>query len=95
MGHDDDDDDQGCGVVRSRRFLAGVGFLATLTIGVGFFVRLRMSNWIIFLHHTPNLGIPVEMVQFLVKLRLKQRILAVHLDSHSVSDAVKFSRKIL
>jgi len=31
-----------------------------------------MSNWIIFLHRTPTLGIPVEMVQFLLKLLLKQ-----------------------
>jgi len=31
-----------------------------------------MSNWIIFLHHTPKFGIPVEMVQFLLKLLLKQ-----------------------
>jgi len=31
-----------------------------------------------FLHHTPKLGIPVEMVQFLLKLLLKQRFLAVH-----------------
>ena len=39
---------QGCGVVKSPRFLGGVGFLTTLEIGVGFFVRLRMSDWIIF-----------------------------------------------
>jgi len=40
----------GAGVVRSRRFLGGVGigFLTTLGVGVGFFVRLRISNWIIF-----------------------------------------------
>jgi len=39
----------GAGVVRSRRFLSGVGvgFLTTLGVGVGFFVRLRMSSWII------------------------------------------------
>ena len=35
-----------------------------------------------FLHHTPKLGIPVEMVQFLLKLLLKQRFLAVHHDFH-------------
>jgi len=35
-----------------------------------------------FLHHTPNLGIPVEMVQFLLKLLLKERFLAVHHNSH-------------
>jgi len=41
---------QVCGVVRSPRFLGGVGvgFLTTLGVGVGFFVRLRMSDWIIF-----------------------------------------------
>ena len=46
------------------------------------FVRLRMPNWIIFLHHTPKLGIPVEMVQFLLKLLLNQSFLAVHHDFH-------------
>jgi len=35
-----------------------------------------------FLHHTPKLGIPVEMVQFLLKLLLKQRFLAVYHDFH-------------
>jgi len=35
-----------------------------------------------FLHHTPKLGIPVEMVQFILKLLLKQRFLAVHHDFH-------------
>jgi len=35
-----------------------------------------------FLHHTPKLGIPVEMVQFRLKLLLKQRFLAVHHDFH-------------
>jgi len=41
---------QGCGVVRRRRFLGRVGFLITLTVGVGFFVRhrLRKYNRIIF-----------------------------------------------
>ena len=33
-----------------------------------------------FLHYTPKLGIPVETVQFLLKLLLKQRFLAVHHD---------------
>ena len=32
-----------------------------------------------FLHYTPKLGIAVEMVQYLLKLLLKQRFLAVHL----------------
>jgi len=35
-----------------------------------------------FVHHTPKLGIPVEMVQFLLKLLLKQRFLAVYHDFH-------------
>jgi len=35
-----------------------------------------------FLHHTLKLGIPVEMVQFLLKLLLQQRFLAVHHDFH-------------
>ena len=42
-----------------------------------FFVQL--DN---FLHQTPKLEIPVEMVQFLFKLLLKQGILAVHHDFH-------------
>jgi len=33
-----------------------------------------------FLHHTPKLGIPIEMVQFLLKLLLKLRFPAVHHD---------------
>jgi len=63
-------------------FLGGVGILTTLGVGVGFFVRLRMSNWIIFLHHPLKLGIPIEMLQFLLKLLLKQRFYAVHHDFH-------------
>ena len=35
-----------------------------------------------FLHHTPKLGIPVEMVQLLLKLLLNRRCLAVHHDFH-------------
>jgi len=34
------------------------------------------------LHHTPKLGFPVEMVQFLLKLLLKQRFIALHQDFH-------------
>jgi len=42
--------DHGCGagVVRNRRFLGGVGVRFLTTLKVGFFVRLRMSSWIIF-----------------------------------------------
>ena len=35
-----------------------------------------------FFHHTSKLRIPVERVQFLLKLLLKQRFLAVHHDFH-------------
>jgi len=35
-----------------------------------------------FLHHTPELGIAVEMVQFLLKLLLNQKFLAVYHDFH-------------
>jgi len=77
---------QGCRVVRSRRFLGGVrvGFLTTLGfgVGVGFFCPTPNVQVDYFLHHTPKLGIPVEMVQFLLKLLLKQRFLAVHHDLH-------------
>jgi len=47
------------------------------------FVRLRMSKLDNFLHHTAKLGIPVEMVKFLLKLSLKQRFLAVYHDFNS------------
>jgi len=36
--------------------------------------------WISFLHRIPKLGIPVEMVPLLMKLLLKQRILALYHD---------------
>jgi len=72
---------QGCavGVVRSRRFLGGVGFLTTLGVGagVGFFCPTPDVRLDHFLHR-----IPVEMVQFLLKLLLKQIFLAVHYDFH-------------
>jgi len=48
---------QGCGVVRSRRFLGGVGF--------GFFCPTPEVQLDHFLHHTPKMGIPVEIVQLL------------------------------
>jgi len=59
----------------------GVGFLTTLGVGVGFFPvpDVQLDH---FLHHTTKLGIPVEMVQFLLKLWLKQRLLAMHDDFH-------------
>ena len=66
--------------LRSRRFLGGVGFLTTL--GVEFFCPTPDVQLDHILHHTRKLGIPVEMVQFLLKLLLKQRFLAVHHDFH-------------
>jgi len=66
--------------------LGGVGFLTTLGVGVGFFCRTPTPEVQLdhFLHHTPNLGIHVEMVglQFLLKLLLKQIILSVYHDLH-------------
>ena len=48
-----------------------------------------------FLHHTLKLGIPVEMVQFLMKLLLKQRIQAVYHDFHWLLLATKlFTAKL-
>ena len=43
----------------------------------------------LFLHHPPNLGIRVEMVQFISRLLLKQRFLAVHHDFHRLLIATK------
>jgi len=61
---------------QSRRFLGGVGvgFLTTLAVGVGIFCPTPAPDDQLdhFLHHTLKLGIPVEMVQFLLKLLLKQ-----------------------
>jgi len=77
---------QGCGigVVRSRSFLGGVAFLTTLGVGVGLCCptptpEVQLDH---FLHRTPKLGIPVEIVQFLLKLLWKQRFLDVHHDFH-------------
>ena len=57
---------QDCGVVSSRRFLGGVG--------VRFFCPTPTPNVQLdhFIHHTPKLGIPVDIVQYLLKLLLKQ-----------------------
>ena len=62
----------------------GVGFLTTLGVGVEFFSPTPTPDVQLdhFLHRTPKLRIPVEMVQFLLKLWLKQRLLAVHHDFH-------------
>jgi len=59
-----------------------IGFLKTL--GVGFFCHTPAADVQLdhFLHHTLKLGIPVELVQFLVKFLLKQRILAVYHHFH-------------
>jgi len=71
---------------RSRRFLDGVrvAFLTTLGVRVGFFCPTTTPDvqWDHFSNHTLELGIPVEMVQFILKLLLKQRFLAVHHDFH-------------
>ena len=76
----------GVGVLWSRRFLGGVGvrFLTRLGVGVGFFcpTPTQDAQFDHFLHHSPKLGIPIEMVQFLLKLLLNQRFRAVHHDFH-------------
>ena len=53
--------------------MGGVGFLTTLEVGVGFFCPTPTPEVLLnhFLHHTRKLGIPVEMVQFPMKLFLK------------------------
>jgi len=68
--------------LRSRRVLGGVGFLTTLGVGVGIFCPTPDVQLDHFSHHTPKFGIPVEMVQFLSKLLLKQTFLAVYHDFH-------------
>jgi len=57
----------------------GDGFLTTLgaRTGVRFFCPTPDVQLDHFLDHTPKLGIPVAMVQLLLKLLLKQRFLAV------------------
>ena len=81
---------QGCGVGAGVKVLGGVGigfgFLTTLGVGVG--VALFCSSLIPdaqldhFLHQTPKLEIPVEMLQFALKSLFKQRIFAVQHDFH-------------
>ena len=65
--------------------LGGVGFLTT-RIFLSHRSRIFLSDSKCpigsFLHHTPKLGIPVEMVQFLLKPLLKQRFFAVHHGCH-------------
>ena len=58
---------------RSRKesdVFGGVGFLTTVGVGVVFFCPTSTPEVQLdyFLHHTPTLGIPVEMVQFHIKL---------------------------
>ena len=67
---------------RSRKDGVGDGFLTTLAIGVGFFCLAPGAQLDNFSHDNPKLGIPFEMVQFLLKLLLKQIFLAVNHDFH-------------
>jgi len=58
--------------------------ITTPWIGVGFFCptptpEIELNH---FLYHTPNLGIPLEMVQFLLKPLLKQKIFAEYHNFH-------------
>jgi len=70
--------------------LGRVGFLTTLGVGVGFFCPNPDVQFDRFLNHTLKLGIPVEMIQFLLKLLLKQRFLAVHHDSVDCNSQISF-----
>ena len=78
---------QGCGVTRSQRVFGGVGFQRHLGSESDF---LSDSDNPIgsLLHHTPKLGILVELAQFLMKL-LWNRILAVYHGFHWVLVATK------
>ena len=82
---------QGCGVgvARSRRFLGGVGFITTPGIGVGFFVRLQKSYWIIFCITLLNGENLLKWYNFLWNF-LKQRVLAVYHGFHRVLVATNF-----
>ena len=64
--------------------MGGVGFLTTLGGEVGFFLSdsdFGCPVGSFFTSHS-KMGIPVEMVQFLLKVSLKQRFLAVRHDFH-------------
>ena len=52
--------------------MGGIGFLSTLGVGVGFFCPIPQVQLDHFSHHTLKLGIPVEIVQFLLKLLFQQ-----------------------
>jgi len=54
--------------IRRNKQGCGVGFLTTLGMGVDSFCPTPDVQLEDFLHHTPKLGISVEMVQFLLKL---------------------------
>jgi len=72
----------GAGVVWRRRFFGVVGdrFLTTPGVRVRFFCPTPDVQLDHFLHHIPK--IHVEMVQYLLKLLLKQSFLAVRHDFH-------------
>jgi len=61
---------------KKSEVFGGAGFLTALGVRVGFFCPTPTSDIELdyFLHHTPKLGIAIEMVHFLLKLLLKQRI---------------------
>jgi len=71
-------------MVAESRFLGGVGFLTTLRVGAGRFCPTPTPDVELdhFLHHTPKMGIPDEMAEFLFKLLFKHRFFTVHHDLH-------------
>ena len=65
--------------------------ITTPGVGVGLFwptstPEVQLNH---FLHRSPKVGTPVEMVQFLLKLSLKQIIIAVYHDFHWLLVATK------
>ena len=74
----------GVGVVKSQEvFALSRSWIPNKAgIRVGFFCPTPTPDFQLdhFLHHTPKLGIPVEMVQFVLKLLSKQRFFAMHHD---------------
>jgi len=67
---------------RRRMIFGGAAFLTTLGSESDFFSRTPDAQLDHFLHHTPKFGVPVGMVQHLLKLLLNQRFLAVYHDFH-------------
>ena len=81
---------QGCGAASSRRLFGGVGLLTTQGSESDILSDSDSGSPIgSLLHHTRNLTILVESVQFLMKILLQQIIRAVYHVFHWVLVATK------